>query len=285
MKFYKQVLNKKALYTADSSINSVIKGENSKFISSSSCLIKNPNNNGYFSNIRYVNYYIEDNGSYSGCDKHIISINKFVEFDNNFNVIKEEWMDLLFDGRLYIGVEDVKIYYDNYKNKLLYIGTGYHSNNQIGIVSGEYELNEKRFNINELKQTFNKTSCEKNWVFVDYKEETHVIYDWNPLRICNIENNNLNVVDTKKMPNIFLLPSLTVDLDTSAGKDQFERYCNDKVNSGYEGVMIKDLSAPYVCKRNTNWLKYKPVHDYDLQVVDLEVGTGKNLGRLGALIC
>jgi len=203
MKFYKQVLNKKALYTADSSINSVIKGENSKFISSSSSLIKNPNNNGYFSNIRYVNYYIEDNGSYSGCDKHIISINKFVEFDNNFNVIKEEWMDLLFDGRLYIGVEDVKIYYDNYKNKLLYIGTGYHSNNQIGIVSGEYELNEKRFNINELKQTFNKTSCEKNWVFVDYKEETHVIYDWNPLRICNIENNNLNVVDTKKMPNIF----------------------------------------------------------------------------------
>jgi DNA ligase-1 len=89
----------------------------------------------------------------------------------------------------------------------------------------------------------------------------------------------------EKMPNIFLLPSLTVDLDTSAGKDQFERYCNDKVNSGYEGVMIKDLSAPYVCKRNTNWLKYKPVHDYDLQVVDLEVGTGKNLGRLGALIC
>lgn len=203
MKFYKQILNRSALYTADSSINSTINGENTKFRSSSSCLIKKPNDNGYFSNIRYVNYYIENNGSYTGCNKHIISLNKFVEFDEKFNVIKEQWMDLLFDSRLYIGVEDVKIYYDNYKNKLLYIGTGYHSNNQIGIVSGEYDFNEKKFNINELKQTFNKSSCEKNWVFVDYKQETHIIYDWYPLRICKVENNHLNVVDTKKMPKIF----------------------------------------------------------------------------------
>ena len=203
MKYYKNVLQKKTLYNADSNINSVINGENVKFLSSSSCLIKKPNSYEYLCNIRYVNYYIEGNGSYKNCDKHIISINKFVNFDKDFKIIKETWMDLLFDDRLYIGVEDVKIFYDNYKNKLLYIGTGYHSNNQIGIVSGEYNTNENKFEINELKQTFNKSLCEKNWTFVDYKAEIHVIYNWHPLRICKLENNYISVIETKTTPKIF----------------------------------------------------------------------------------
>ena len=203
MKFYKQILQKKIVFSADSTINSVINGETIKLTSSSSCLIKNPINDGYLTNIRYVNYYIEPNGSYKNCEKHIISINKFVEFDKNFNILKESWMDLLFDGRMYIGVEDVKIYYDKYKEKLLYIGTGYHLNNQIGILSGEYNLNEKKFELNELKQSFNNSSCEKNWVFVDYKDETHIIYDWHPLRICKLENNNINILETRTTPKIF----------------------------------------------------------------------------------
>ena len=203
MKFYKNILQKKELLNADSNINYVINGDNIKFLSSSSCLIKNPNSDGYFCNIRYVNYYIEANGSYKNCEKHIISLNKFVEFDKNLKNIKEEWMELTFDGRLYIGVEDVKIFYDNHKNKLLYIGTGYHSNNQIGIVSGEYNKSENKFEINELNQTFNKTSCEKNWTFVDYEGETHIIYDWHPLRICKLDNNNINVIETNTTPKIF----------------------------------------------------------------------------------
>lgn len=203
MKFYKNILQKKQLLNADSNINSVINGDNIKFLSSSSCLIKNPNTDGYLCNIRYVNYYIEGNGSYKNCEKHIISLNKFVEFDKNLKNIKEEWMELTFDGRLYIGVEDVKIFYDNYKNKLLYIGTGYHSNKQLGIVSGEYNKSENKFEINELNQTFNKTSCEKNWIFVDYEGENHIIYDWHPLRICKLENNNINVIETKTTPKIF----------------------------------------------------------------------------------
>jgi DNA ligase 1 len=88
-----------------------------------------------------------------------------------------------------------------------------------------------------------------------------------------------------KMPNVELLTSHTVDLDTSEGRDQLERYARDSVEQGYEGIMIKSLEAPYECKRNTFWLKFKPVYDYDLTVVDMEEGTGRNSGRLGALIC
>jgi DNA ligase-1 len=85
--------------------------------------------------------------------------------------------------------------------------------------------------------------------------------------------------------NIKILPHITVDLDTSAGLDQFNRYCTDTVARGFEGVMIKDLDAPYECKRTTSWLKYKPVITVDLEVVDVEEGTGRNKGRLGALVC
>jgi DNA ligase-1 len=49
--------------------------------------------------------------------------------------------------------------------------------------------------------------------------------------------------------------------------------------------MIKELEAPYVCKRSTDWMKWKPTLTVDLEVVGVEEGTGRNLGRLGALVC
>ncbi len=54
---------------------------------------------------------------------------------------------------------------------------------------------------------------------------------------------------------------------------------------GYEGIMIKDVDAPYLCKRRTFWMKWKPTITVDLEVVDMEEGTGKNKGKLGALVC
>lgn len=91
------------------------------------------------------------------------------------------------------------------------------------------------------------------------------------------------IIDT--LPNVELLPHIMVDLDTAAGKDQLQRYATDMVKKGFEGIMIKDVGAAYECKRNTFWMKYKPVHDYDLTVIGVEEGTGKNVGRMGALVC
>ena len=99
----------------------------------------------------------------------------------------------------------------------------------------------------------------------------------------NILEHIRHVVDT--MPNVELLPHIMVDLDTAAGKDQLERYAKDNVNAGFEGIMIKELEAPYICKRSTDWMKWKPTLTVDLEVVGVEEGTGRNLGRLGALVC
>lgn len=88
-----------------------------------------------------------------------------------------------------------------------------------------------------------------------------------------------------EMVNVELLPHIMVDLDTAAGRDQLDRYAKDNVNAGFEGIMIKDMEAPYICKRSTDWMKWKPVITVDLEVVGVEEGTGRNVGRLGALVC
>ena len=88
-----------------------------------------------------------------------------------------------------------------------------------------------------------------------------------------------------KMPNVELLPHIQVDLDTEEGQTKLQTYAQAMVAAGYEGIMIKDLDAPYVCTRSKFWLKWKPTITVDLEVIGIEEGTGRNMGRLGALVC
>ena len=207
MKFYKDILIPSRKIILDNTFNTTINNENIPFQSSSSCIIKNPDKtkNTYFMNIRYVNYLINEHGQYLNCEKHIITTNKFIEITNDFQLVNEKWFDLKFDGRLYMGVEDVRIFNDDYTNDLLFIGTGYHKNNNIGIVNGKYNLNNSELIYNEVTPNFCNSTCEKNWVFVDYHDSTHIIYNWHPLNICKInsETNQLAEVEKKQTPLIF----------------------------------------------------------------------------------
>jgi DNA ligase-1 len=82
-----------------------------------------------------------------------------------------------------------------------------------------------------------------------------------------------------------IMPGLDVDLDTAEGHDIMRRFANDAVEQGFEGIMIKDVDAPYECKRSSFWMKWKPTITVDLEIVGFEEGTGRNAGRLGAIIC
>jgi DNA ligase-1 len=84
---------------------------------------------------------------------------------------------------------------------------------------------------------------------------------------------------------IEIVPQTEVDLDTLVGEIEFKDYNKEMVEAGYEGIMIKDPNAKYECKRTTSWLKMKPFIEVSLEVVDVEEGTGRNQGRLGAIIC
>jgi len=86
------------------------------------------------------------------------------------------------------------------------------------------------------------------------------------------------------LEHVQVLDHEIVNLDTPEGQKTYTDVNKAAVDGGYEGIMIKDLDAPYECKRSTAWLKLKPFIEVTLKVVAVEEGTGRNEGRLGALI-
>lgn len=88
-----------------------------------------------------------------------------------------------------------------------------------------------------------------------------------------------------ELPNVACLSWEDVDLDTEEGQTRFKDINKQAIDGGYEGIMIKDPNAGYECKRSHAWLKLKPFIEVTLEVVDVEEGTGRNAGRLGAFIC
>jgi DNA ligase 1 len=95
----------------------------------------------------------------------------------------------------------------------------------------------------------------------------------------------INQAEIEKENNLGIMPGMNVDLDTAEGHDIMRRFAEDAVAQGFEGIMIKDIGAPYECKRSSFWMKWKPVMTVDLNIVGFEEGTGRNAGRLGAIIC
>jgi DNA ligase 1 len=84
---------------------------------------------------------------------------------------------------------------------------------------------------------------------------------------------------------IELLPYKEVNLDEFLGDIEYRDYNKEMVAAGYEGIMIKDPDAKYECKRSVSWLKQKPFIEVSLTVTAVEEGTGRNVGKLGALVC
>ena len=75
------------------------------------------------------------------------------------------------------------------------------------------------------------------------------------------------------------------DLDVFTDEIEFRDYNKQMVTEGFEGIMIKDPNGKWECKRSVAWLKQKPFIEVSLEITAVEEGTGRNVGRLGAVIC
>ncbi|WP_086738875.1 ATP-dependent DNA ligase [Streptomyces glaucescens] len=63
-----------------------------------------------------------------------------------------------------------------------------------------------------------------------------------------------------------------------------EEFLAGTLARGHEGVVVKDLGAPYSAgRRGASWLKVKPVHTLDLVVLAAEWGHGRRTGKLSNL--
>ena len=85
-------------------------------------------------------------------------------------------------------------------------------------------------------------------------------------------------------PNVSLVEQVKMNLSDEDGQKQFADYNKICIDKGYEGIMVKPINGIYECKRSALWLKVKPFIEVSLTVKAVEEGTGRNVGKLGALI-
>ena len=83
----------------------------------------------------------------------------------------------------------------------------------------------------------------------------------------------------KNVPNITMIDNHIVK-DYEAASVIF----NSLLDKGEEGVIIKNISSPWVNKRSPDLVKMKEILEADLEIVDVKEGEGKFTGALGAFI-
>ena len=195
MKFYKEIWK----YKIDIDL-SFTQTYNGKIYHSSSPSIIRQSNGDYLINIRVVNYYITENGSYIGCDDHIITENKCIQMDSSFNIISEKMIPSpSLRTQRYIGVEDVRIF-EQKDGSIRFTGT--HLDKELSMCYGTYTTDNELIptTINPIFFPSTDRQVEKNWVYINDNE---MIYKWYPLTICNHSSNSLTKIRELQMPKIF----------------------------------------------------------------------------------
>ncbi len=71
---------------------------------------------------------------------------------------------------------------------------------------------------------------------------------------------------------VYHVPKIKANLSTDEGQQILREFNKTALFGGYEGIMIKDPNAPYVCKKSFLWMKLKPTITVDLIATDVEKG-------------
>ena len=72
---------------------------------------------------------------------------------------------------------------------------------------------------------------------------------------------------------------------TAGGLEGIMSIYNEIIGWGYEGIIVRHYAAPYVRKRSTLVMKFKPKQEDNYVIVGYEEGKERLRGNLGAIIC
>jgi len=149
-----------------------------------------------------------------------------------------------------------------------------------------------------MSSTFQDLMTQVNRKYdVDTSESIYYVFDWLPLEdfnkgICNIEQQQrsdslreFTQAHNNTLTSVATLNYKLINVDENDGLLELQTLNARMLNEGYEGLVAKDPTAPYVCKRSKYWMKLKPFIEVTLKIVGIEEGTGRNKNKLGALIC
>lgn len=142
---------------------------------------------------------------------------------------------------------------------------------------------------NSYKETMEKLSKK-----TDNKEADYMIFDMLPFDEFNKGKSELAYSERRTVlvelsneffdnfENLKLAPILV--LLQKPTEESLVHYTNLAVSEGFEGVMVKDMKGFYHTKRTFDWQKLKPFEDGDYEIIRIEEGQGRNVGRMGKVI-
>jgi hypothetical protein len=179
------------------------------YIPSSISILKK---DGYLLNVRYVNYRILEDGSYTmvkngkeSKDNLVKTKNFMAELDENFNK-KSGLIEMIEEipnpkNTKIRGLEDVRLYQEDGNIKCIAMTHEYSYNNKIRQIIGNYDIKNKKINNSLCLKPPKETECEKNWI--PYKIPGHFIYTWEPFQIGKVVNDKLEITHYQETEPIF----------------------------------------------------------------------------------
>lgn len=211
--------------------------------------------NKHYLNMRYLNYYINDDNSYrfsniNNLDNMIRSKNMLYELDSdtlyviktneesNFGIMMDESnIGLLSTSNFSQGIEDIRLYYQDSKNKAnpYFIGStiNYSSNDKIEIIMGKYNIDTASLSDGRIVTTPNNNFVEKNWAPILGTDK--FIYSWTPYIIGQYD-----IVNSSTEQQLTLIPQkldkLSLDYSMIRGSSVFIPVITENVTN-YIGVV------------------------------------------------
>ena len=135
-----------------------------------------------------------------------------------------------------------------------------------------------------MKQVYRKSGAKTDDAYL-------ALFDILPLKEFNNGKSKLNSIERKEKLNelaqtfgdaIKLVDYEIINFDTEEGQIKFSDMNKEALEKGFEGLMIKPNDNFYECKRSHAWLKIKPFIEVTLKIIDIQEGSGKHEGKLGA---
>ena len=135
-----------------------------------------------------------------------------------------------------------------------------------------------------MKQVYRKSGAKTDDAYL-------ALFDILPLSEFNQGKSKLTSIERKKelkklsktFENVIKLVDYEIiNFDDKDGQDKFSIMNKEALKKGFEGLMIKPNDNYYECKRSHAWLKIKPFIEVTLKIIDIQEGTGKHAGKLGA---
>lgn len=190
---------------------------------------------------------VDDSGQVTYHSRNGSELNLFGRFDKYFT----KYINMIFDGELLVktdtGILDRKTGNGNYNRA----------------VRGTLTEEQSKLFYLELWDVIPSEEFNHGQGTVSYKDR------YTELVKCDFDTDSISIAETKIVNTM---------------SDVFSFYDTMRLH-GEEGIIVKVSSAFWEDKRSKNYIKIKAEETCDAFVTGFEEGTGKNIGKIGALNC